>query len=113
MRKLAKGKFANVLSPFSLKGSPTGFRADNLNHRIVCRLPPQSAWWKVECCMLEHRGKYAVVRNVFALYEKAMCNIHPLCSQRSTPPRLLMLRRRPENPFRILADLQAQSLHRP
>ncbi len=21
----------------------------------------------------------------FALYEKAMCNIHPLCSQRSTP----------------------------
>ena len=34
--------------------------------------------------MFEPR-KNAVVHNIFALYKKAMCNIHPLCSPRSTP----------------------------
>ena len=24
---------------------------DRLNYLIDCGLPPQSAWWKVECCM--------------------------------------------------------------
>ena len=41
-------------------------------------------------------GKRADVCHVFALYEKAMCNIHPLWSQSSTPTCLLMLRHRPE-----------------
>ena len=40
---------------FSLKGSPTGFRSDRLNHLIVCRLHQQSVWWKVNSCMLVRR----------------------------------------------------------
>ena len=34
-----KGKHENVLSSFSLKGSPTDFQSDRLNHLIVCQLP--------------------------------------------------------------------------
>ena len=44
-----------------------------------------SEWWIVDCYMLEHRKACCCTQYFFALYEKAMCNIHPLCSQRSTP----------------------------
>ncbi len=49
------GKYANVLSSFSLKGSREGFRSDRLNHLIVCVLPQQFVWWKVNSYMLARR----------------------------------------------------------
>ena len=54
-KNFTKGKHANVLSPFSLKGSHEGFRSDRLNHLIVCGLPQQFVWWKVNSCMLARR----------------------------------------------------------
>ena len=45
--------------------------------------PPRTSYLLPRTCLFV--GKNAVVRNVFALYEKAMCSIHSLCSPRSTP----------------------------
>ena len=49
---------------------------------------------------------------MFLLYMKKPYAVSTPCAPRSTPTRLLMLRRRPENPFRILADLQVKCLIR-
>ena len=40
---------------YRLKESREGFRSDRLNYLTVCKLLQRSAWWKVDCYMLEHR----------------------------------------------------------
>ena len=53
-------------------------------------------WWKVECCMLEHR-KACCCTQYFWLYMKKPCATSTPCApSRSTPTCLLMLRHWPE-----------------
>ena len=52
---MIKGKHENILSSYSLIGSPTDFQSDRLNHLIVCRRLQWFVWWKINSCMLGYR----------------------------------------------------------
>ena len=51
-------------------------------------------WWKVESTMWIRRNDGLCCFSIFI--KEAIRSIHPLCSQRSTPTCLLMLRHRPK-----------------